>query len=193
MPVESDLKSLITRALGAAEAERALTFEVSDLTVLRTTAEQLMRMTPPDSGNCVLMSAAWALHLRDRYNLPAVAITGDLKAGNHWGFRASNDLPEPKQTGSMIPLGWRGHCWVEVAGLICDISIFRTVYRQPLNSDTRKFFERHFGTDRGAFIGRPDEMPDGLQYRRRAVLTASQMVGFFEGFRVAIEGRQQRG
>jgi hypothetical protein len=45
MPLEHDLKPLITRAMGAAEAELALAFENPDLKVLGSTAQQLMEMS----------------------------------------------------------------------------------------------------------------------------------------------------
>lgn len=188
MQSEHDLKPLITRALGAIEAERTLAFQAPDLEILGATAQQLMNMTPPSIGACVLMSAAWALHLREKYEMPAVAVAGDLRIAGKWVFRATDPLPEFRQTGQVIKMTWKGHCWVEVGGYICDASIFRTVYRMTPDNVARQFFEGTFGAGRGAFLIKQDQMPDGLRYRRRAVLNQNQMVGFFDSLRYVIEG-----
>jgi len=190
MPPENDLKPLITRALGAAEAERAVAYDNPDLQVLATTAQQLMEMTPITPGACVLMSAAWALHLRDKYNMPAVAVAGDLKVAGRWVFRATDVLPEFRGagTGKVIRMSWRGHCWVEVGGLLCDVSIFRTVYNLTPDNIARQYFEDRFGVGRGVFMVRFHELPEGLKYRRRAVLSGNQMEGFFDSLRYMIEG-----
>lgn len=188
MSSENDLRPLVTRAMGLSEAERALAYSNPDVQVLGSTARQLMEMTPITPGACVLMSAAWALHLRDKYDMPAVAVTGDLKVGGRWVFRAPEALPEFRKSGQVISMSWRGHCWVEVGGLLCDISIFRTVYNLAASNATRQFFENMFGIGRGALIVRADELPDGLKYRRRAVMNVNQMAGCFEGLRHMIEG-----
>jgi hypothetical protein len=188
MPSEHHLRLLITRALGVAEAERTLAYQITDLDVLQTTAQQLMGMTPSNAGACLLLSAAWALHLRDRYNIPAVAVAGDLKVAGRWMFRTTDPLPEVRKPGPAIEMSWKGHCWVEVGGYICDASIFRTIYKLPADDLARQFIEGLFGTDRGAFLIKEADLPAGLKYRRSAVLNKSQMIGFFESLRYVIEG-----
>ena len=192
MSPENELKSLVTRALGAKEAERTLAYQLPDLTVLENTAQQLLRMTPPNAEASVLMSAAWALHLRDKYDMPAVAVAGDLKVADRWIFRATDALPAFPKAGQASKSGWRGHCWVEVGGMVCDVSILRTVCSLPPDNASRQFFEGLFGTAGGALILKSSEMPAGLKYRRRAILGDGQMSGFFESLRFAIEGERPR-
>jgi hypothetical protein len=191
MPLENDLKFLVTRALGAAEADRVLAYQLSDLATLHLTAEQLLRMAPESAGASVLMGAAWALHLRDKYNLPAVTVVGDLKAAGRWLFRTTDALPDLRNSGPVRPMNWRGHCWVEVGGMICDVAIIRTIESLAPDDEARLLFQRLFEDGRSAFIAKADELPEGLQYRRRAVLSRSQMIGFFENLRYRIEGERE--
>ena len=182
-----DLKRLITRAMGEEEAQRAAAFEVSDVNVLSETAQELMRMLEPTPGACVMMSAAWAQHLRTAYNIPAVAVAGDLKIAGRWAFRMNRPLPDFKPGHGAIRMSWKGHCWMEIGGWICDVSIFRTAYSMSMASPTRQYIEKTFGLGRGACLIRADQLPEGLKYRRQAVLTLNQLIGFTESLGHLIE------
>ncbi|MDZ4077620.1 MULTISPECIES: hypothetical protein [Hydrocarboniphaga] len=178
---DQELNGLIVRALGATAANQFDAFRLTDTRPLAASARELMGNIEPMPGACALLSATWALYLRDRFNIPAVVVAGDLKVAGQWVFRGTSALPPMGNTGAIIRGSWKGHCWIEIDNLIGDLSLFRTAYSRPPESVLRQFVESTFGHGRGAFLAPTDEVPQGLRYRRRFVLTLRQMEGFLNG------------
>lgn len=179
--MDKDLLALIARALGADQLRAHGDYRLPDTTVLAESAQSLMRAVEPIPGACLHLSATWALHLRDVRGIPAVAVAGDLKVADRWVFRGAAALPKTAASGQVIRSSWKGHCWMEIDGLLCDLSIFRTAYALSPESDFRRFIEGTFGNGRGALICRPADLPVGLRYRRQFVLSEREMVALARG------------
>lgn len=123
-----ELHGLIARALGASDAERFVRFQLKDVGVLTQTARSLLSLVAPMPGACLMLSASWALFLREKHAIPAVAVAGDLKVRDEWIFRGTDALPSTGRNENVVRGKWRGHCWIEVSDFVGDLSLFRTAY-----------------------------------------------------------------
>lgn len=181
MGLEQKLQQLIVRAYGAEEARRYANYRLHNVQIIGQTATDLMNLIEPREGACTLLSASWVAYLRDKYNIPAVAVAGDLWIDGAWIYRCGGTLPTAtKRKASdgkptVQHLRWNGHCWMEIDGLIADLSIFRTAYSRPPGSHLRTYIENTFGCGRGAFACPVLDLPQGMKYRRRFVLADEQI------------------
>lgn len=181
---EMKLSQLIARARGVKEAEKYASFVLSDTECLASTANELLESVQPSVGACASMSAAWVGMLKDHHNIPAVVVTGDLKIGNTRIFKCKKNIPEPKKIQEVYTGTWDGHCWMELNGLIGDISIFRTAYALGDESKLKKFVTSTFGQGRGAFVCHRSELPEQMRYIPKYVLTDRQIDSLIVGMGV---------
>jgi hypothetical protein len=178
------LKCEIEVAFGATEAERYSTFKLPDPRVLLETASEILKVAATPIGACAMLSAACVAVLRDRLNIPAIAVAGDLIVDGTFAFRCTGPLPAGTATVEFQE--WDGHCWIEVDNQICDLSIFRTAYALDDRSNLKRFVQTHFGEGRGAIVCHWNELSaGGMEYVPKYVLSDVQITGLLKGLQVA--------
>ncbi|WP_335924625.1 hypothetical protein [Shewanella indica] len=123
----------------------------------------------------------WAGYLRDKYHIPAVVVAGDLKVKGRRIFRCKKNLPQGGKSGQIYTGKWDGHCWIEVDGVIGDLSLFRTAYLLTEPSILKDYVVENFGYGKGALICPKDELPVGIQYEAKYVLNDEQISCFIAG------------
>lgn len=181
---DRELLQLVVQARGVDEAHRFGSYRASDLQPVRAAMNHILSGFIPRPGACVMMCALLETELRERHGIPAVCVAGDVTIGGTPTFRCNGPLPtfeadaEPGGSPPAMTLSWDGHCWVELGGLIVEISLLRTARAQPPNSNLRQFVDATFAPRQGAFAIPANDLPPGLQYRRRFVLTDNQVDGF---------------
>lgn len=169
---------LIRRDVGPTDADLFERYRLSDTAALTDTAQELLAHTPPLFGQCAAMSAMWAALLRDRYQIPAMVIAGDLIVESCPVFLCNRNIPRPSVDSDLRDQDWGGHCWVEIAGYIADISIFRTARKIDRPSVLKTFIERRFGLGRGMLLlTRSGLREHQIEYVPKYVLTEDQMNG----------------
>ena len=174
----AELKSLIARSFGKTEAEAFFNYQLKSLKPLADSARQLMREVPPFSGACVMISSSWVSFLREEYSIPAVVVAGDLKISGKPLFKYKEKLPIPANSNKVSAVKWDGHCWIEIDGLIGDLSIFRTAYSLASPNILTDFITSKFGLGRGALVSSKEQLPPGMQYVPRYVLNDNQVECF---------------
>lgn len=175
------LKQLISVSRGISEAERYFNYKLENTQILTETAIEIMSNIPPMFGACANLSASWAGILQDHHSIPAIVVTGDLEIRGTKVFKCENNLPEASKSEKLIAGKWDGHCWIEIDGIIGDLSIFRTAYAINGPSLLKDYIVSNFGLGRGVMIGGSNELPDGMQYIPKFVLKDSQINGLIAG------------
>ncbi|MBU0673151.1 MAG: hypothetical protein KJ950_00740 [Proteobacteria bacterium] len=181
------LKKLITKYCGKQKADEYFSFKLEGKQVLIDTAQELLESLPPSFGACALISATWAGFLRDKYSVPAIVVAGDLEIEDKKIFKCRKNLPVPKKTGKLVLGKWDGHCWIEVDGIIGDLSIFRTAYAVKGPSILKEYIVSNFGIGRGAFLCPKNEFPTDLKYVPKYVLDRKQINGLISGMMYQLE------
>lgn len=169
------IKQLISCGRGINDAERFEQFTLQSPQVLAETAQEIMSNIPPSFGACAMISSMWAAYLNDNYSIPAIVVAGDLKVKGKTIFKCKKNLPEPTKSGSIISANWDGHCWMEIDGWIGDLSIFRTAYQIQGVSHLKEFVLSNFGSGKGAFLCRKNDLPTGMKYIPQYVLKDTQI------------------
>jgi hypothetical protein len=128
------------------------------------------------------MSAVWAAILRDRYDIPAFAVAGDLIIDGRSIFVSERNVPDgTEQIDSGV---WDGHCWVQIDDKICDASIFRTARTRPDGSYLKAFIDEKFGLQRGLMVIPEAELERiGMRYVPKYVLNETQITALMGGLR----------
>ena len=99
-------------------------------------------------GQCTIMSAYLCALLTDEYKLPAVTVAGDLIVSGITAFQTDIKIQQPNRPDTILD-DWQGHCWVEIGGLICDVSICRTADLSSDDSNLKAFIHSKFGKGKG--------------------------------------------
>lgn len=169
------LRQLISVSRGISEVERYFTYKLENTQILTETATEMMANIPPTFGACAMLSASWAGFLQDHYSIPAIVVAGDLEIRGTKVFKCKNNLPEASKSAKLIAGEWDGHCWIEIDGIIGDLSIFRTAYAISNPSILKDYIVSKYGLCRGAMICCSNKLPDGMQYIPKFVLKDSQI------------------
>ena len=175
------LKQLFARSRGISDIEKYFTFRLEAPDILIETAKEVMEHIPPSVGDCAALSACWASLLQDHHSVPAVVVAGDLKIRGNHVFKCRKPVPDSKKLGRVITGKWDGHCWIEVDGIIGDLSIFRTAYAIAGPSHLQNFIVEHFGYGRGGLLCRHSDLPLGMEYVPKYVLNDRQIDGLIGG------------
>lgn len=169
------IKEIICRDRGDEDYVNYSSFELGSNVPVVEAVEGVLNSIPSSFGACVMMSAGLVAVLKAHYSIPAVAFLGDLVMDDVAVFKCQGSLPEPTYEGQILQGLWNGHCWVEVAGTICDVSIFRSAYAIHKPSLLRLFIHQHFGVGKGALLARPNELPPGMEYVPKYALNDHQI------------------
>lgn len=178
------IRQLISRFCGIEKSNEYEKFKLNKTQPIVDSANLIMQAHPIAIGSCAMLSSSWAAFLNDEYSIPAIAVAGDLSINNKRIFKCKKNLPIPKQSQSdpkMIRKTWNGHCWIEIDGYIGDLSIFRTAYKLNDSSILKQFITSHFGEGRGAIFSPLDQLPEGMVYTPKYVLTDPQMNSLIRG------------
>lgn len=175
---------LIVNSYDTSEAERHRTYELTDedIELIKDWAKWTLVNFPSMRNCCAAMSATWGALIRDKTRIPAHVVSGILsyRGKRLFGDDASAEsLAERLMTSSM---SWDGHFWVDFAGTIGEISLFRTAYAESSPQWLRSLITQQFGPGRGMLIATPEGMlEDGLIYEARYVLTDDQISALIKG------------
>ena len=103
----------------------------------------LEKMTPMHGG-CLYISAMLVAMINDNTELDAKLVTGSLAIKDKTIFGYS-DIASVFSSGNDVLPSWDGHAWVSISDLICDFSIFRTIYSDQTPQDISGTFFEIFG------------------------------------------------
>jgi hypothetical protein len=184
MSSDSGLARLIEASYDAAETSRSASFTAAEvhMQLAADTGSNLLRVSPSVPGACTYLTAAWTAILRDSHNLPAYCVAGDLCVRGRMAFGCPDlDLSRCFDASSNA---WDGHCWLALGQLVGDISVFRTAYAQPENSNLRQVVLEEFGSGRGLLLmHNADALAAGFEYRPKYVLREAQVTSLIQGAR----------
>lgn len=173
---QETILELIRRDRGKSDADLFQQFRLSDTQPITDTVSEMLGHLPVMFGACAQTSAAWAALLRDRHNIPAVTVVGDLIIEGTSVFPCDRNIPDPANSSESDWAAWNGHCWIEIDGYVGDMSIFRTAKKIERPSVLKAFIERHFGPKRGAILVNHSELAAmGMYYVPKYVLTEDQI------------------
>lgn len=184
---EKALRELVQKSLGSKKAQEYFNFKIKSFEEIVQSARTIMSYVPPTFGSCVLISSAWAGFLSDHCAIPAVVVAGDLTIDGKFVFKYEEALPKPTKTNSVIIKSWSGHCWIEIDGVIGDLSIFRTAYAITGPSRLKNFILNTFGQGRGALITGLRDLPPAMIYTPKEVLNDDQVDMFIGSLSYQLE------
>ena len=177
---ERIIEEIVCRDRNRKDWEEYSSFECPAPELLNDPIQQILASVKPEFGSCVMLSDALALYLSSQYSVPAIAVVGDLNLFGKPVFKCNGNIPTPKNN-EIIKQNWDGHCWVEIGGVVCDISIFRSAYNTNRPSRLKQFITSEFGEGKGAIISPPEYLPPGLEYVPKYVLTDVQLESVMYG------------
>ena len=175
------LQPLISKAQGASQFNYFVSYQLLDPRPLIDTALDIMRNVAPSFGACAPLSAVWAAMLNEQFDIPAIAVAGDLKISRRTIFKCKKNIPEPTRPGAFVQGSWDGHCWVEINGFIGDLSLFRTAYAIDRPSILKEFVFSKFGIGKKALICPIKDLPSEMQYIPKHVLNNCQIDSLIAG------------
>ena len=182
MSRDKTLSQLITRYLGKDEAKKYHEYALENVDPLGEAAKIILSTFPDTIGLCASLSAAWTAYLQDKYEIPAITVAGDLKIGKVKVFKSKTNVPSSVKSGKSKNKVWDGHCWIEIDGLIGDLSIFRTAYSISYPSVLKEFVIRKFGSGKGVLVSSHKDLEEkGMKYIPRYVLNEHQINPLIRG------------
>lgn len=155
---------------------------------LADTVRKTLNSIPLSFGSCVMISSGLVAALEVEHDISAVAVVGDLKVNGLNIFKCKKNVPMPTGNDEIIQETWDGHCWVEINGIICDLSIFRSAYAIQSSSVLKAFILNNFGEGRGALLSPAESLPSGLKYVPKYALNDHQISGALGGLSAQAEG-----
>ena len=68
-----------------------------------------------------------------------------------------------------------------LAGVLCDLSIFRSAYATNTPSNLKTFISQQFGEGKGALMCPHDSLPVGMEFVPKFALNDDQILGILDG------------
>ncbi|MBY0540593.1 MAG: hypothetical protein K2P52_04170 [Campylobacterales bacterium] len=178
--------NLIEKYKSNEEKNEYIEYVYDDVEILKQTGIELLTEVPILPGLCAPMSARWAYILNKNYSIPAIVVAGNLKLNGNTIFNCNQNLPTKITSETFFKDIWNGHCWVEINGIIADISIFRTAAEISKSHDLNKYFS-NFGKNKGALIAKKNYIPCELEYIPKYVLSNMQIEALNNGLKELIK------
>jgi hypothetical protein len=175
------IKEIVYRDISREAYDEYSSFVLNSHTAVTEVIRDTLASIPPTFGSCVMMSAGLVAALRAHHSIPAIAVLGDLLIKDIPIFKCGGNLPMPRYNGEVIEASWDGHCWVEIGGIICDLSIFRSAYAIQSPSLLKTFILEQFGPGKGAFLSYPEGLPSGMEFVPKHALSDFQISCVLEG------------
>lgn len=156
----------------------------SDLEFVVNVVKQTLQHVEPKAFDCALLSALITANVRDNSNIPIALIGGDFNYKEFSLFKHSDNLNLKAANKNVINETFDGHFWIEIAGLIIDPSIFRTLYSNRVPEILKKEIEVRFGKGKGCIIATPEEMvkKHDFEYIPKYSLSDNTITGLIKGF-----------
>ncbi len=152
-----------------------------DIEIIKKAVLDILKNLPHRPFLCLPMSATLYAILKDNYGIYSKLVTGDLYFKDQIIFKQDFSISKAKPN---ILQYWSGHSWVEIENLICDLSIFRTLYSDKFTKPCKAELIKEFGVGRGCLIATKEAMKQsGLQYNGIDCLEDYMATAIIEGFR----------
>ncbi|MDP2206888.1 MAG: hypothetical protein Q8K65_11340 [Alphaproteobacteria bacterium] len=146
---------------------------------LKAVVTDILKMMPHAPFLCLQMSSVLYAVLTDKHGIKCSLVTGDLSFGDTVIFK--HDFSISGANNESLNL-WSGHAWVELDGLIIDLSFFRTIYSNAFTKPCKTELISFFGEGRGCIIAAPEKMlENNLLYTPIEVLTDEDATGIIKG------------
>jgi hypothetical protein len=133
----------------------------------------VLSFVPPAPFLCTYMSALWGAAVRDKTAIPTHVVAGNLVIDGKKVFYGE-DRESIKHAFTSPNLSWEGHVWVNFAGKIGGISLFRTAYSHEKGHWLHDLIIESFGEGKGFLFG---SIPKNLIYDPLYVLTDAEITG----------------
>jgi hypothetical protein len=173
------MENLISNSYSQEEARKFLQYTLSDADkkAISQAGIDILKNIPKLPYACAHMSALWGTRIRDTTLIPTHVVAGNLFINNRKIFFSDTSSEEVRQVFEKSNYSWDGHVWVSFAGIIGDISIFRTAYSQPKDHWLHQLIINEFGMGRGLLLGTKSNMT----YEAKYVLTDKHINSLIKG------------
>lgn len=177
------LRELITESYDEEYSKKYDAFKLTDPQPISKASLTVLTDIPRRFGMCTIMSAYLCALLTDDFKLPAITVAGDLIIQDIPAFQTDKRIQTSENQDDIIIDDWQGHCWVEVGGLICDVSISRTADLAPDGSNLKAFVHSKFGKGRG-LVAFPVENAynEGMIYSPKEVLSDAVITAILNSY-----------
>lgn len=151
-----------------------------NIETLKQIVSDILSNTPHRPFLCLPLSALLYATLKDHSLADPSLVTGDLFYKKECIFKQDFSIADAKDS---VYQDWAGHAWVEIGELICDLSIFRTIYSDKFTKPFKLEIISFFGEGRGCLIGTKESMLEmHLCYRKQDNLSDDLATGIIQGF-----------
>ena len=175
------IKNIVCRDRGLDGFNYYSSYRCTEIDVLSEPVQSTLASVPPTFGSCVMISTGLAAALQTHYSIPAIVVLGTLSINGSSVFECKENIPLSNDKETIKESNWDGHCWVEIDGIICDLSIFRSAYRVSNKSVLNSYIRSNFGKGKGAILSRIECLPKGLEFIPKFVLNDNQISAVLAG------------
>jgi hypothetical protein len=143
-------------------------------------AEVSAQKMKPVHGGCLYYSSMFAAMINDNTSMRADLVVGSLDVENTTIFSHS-PLKDILNSGSNIVSQWDGHAWVTIDDLICDVTLFQTIYSGQSPEPIVKLFSDKFGEPKPYIIGQEHKLKEmNIVYSKKETLDDNHITLFIQ-------------
>ena len=178
------MEHLISNSYSQEEARKFLQYTLSDADkkAISQVGIDILKNIPKLPYACAHMSALWGALIRDTTPIPTHVVAGNLFINKRKIFFSDQSSEEVSQVFEKSNYSWDGHVWVSFAGMIGDISIFRSAYSQPKDHWLYQLIMNEFGPGKGLLLG----PKSNVTYEAKYVLTEKHINSLIKGVQTFI-------
>ena len=180
---DSLLIKVLLKSLSEEGVNAFLSYTISDedIEFIKSCSSAVLTKISPKAFDCAILSALLGAIIQDNSNIPVVVIAGHFDYFDRRIFNCKGPIPYTVNK-TLIKEIWDGHCWIELGGIIIDISIFRTVYYGDVPPLFRETIIKEYGENRGMICTSPLKFIEvGFNYTPCYCLTQDQINGLVKG------------
>jgi hypothetical protein len=143
-------------------------------------AEIAAQKMKPIHGGCLYYSSIFAAMINDNTDMRADLVVGSLEVDRTTIFSHS-PLKDILNSGNNIVSQWDGHAWVSIDNLICDMTLFLTIYSGQSPEPIVKRFTNKFGEPKPYLIGQQHKLNKiDVIYSKKETLDDSHITLFIQ-------------
>lgn len=162
---------------------------IAEEEILKKSMLEILRNTPSMPFLCLPMSAMLYAILNDNHKMNSKIATGDLSYKGQIIFKQDFSISSAPNDAFNE---WAGHAWVEIDGLICDLSFFRTLYSSNFTKPCKDDLINFFGEGKGSLAATSQQLSGfGLEYVTKDYLSDDIASGIINGFRTLLEKKAE--